>query len=389
MIKKDGVFYLIDSIHDYKLIEVLFKGEENRPLYKVYAGKNCIEKWRSTVDLHSMSDFDIVDSDDYSKFTALLDDVSPEVITYDIFGLPEDSKLGTKYGNREINQKNFTSKTPASKGYSTHSSKWSNYYNSEPKETTGLAANLKNSDTLVIHCADNSTDMLSQIYEGKGWDVIRDGSIAESELHELLACHSRVVMLGHGTGSGLINVQHSKGSRWTVIDSRYVEDLKNKKLFVIWCNADKFFTDNNIGQGQFITGNMPSEVWECSAAGCGYITAQEMLDNITYWSKLCADVVERCLNGDVAGSVKYIRENYIKAYGTHPVTKYNCVRTKVQGTSYDQNEKEVDELYRQLGVEIQKQEPERVYHYPNSIDSKEEEADSDSNNYWKNHRYLY
>lgn len=114
-----------------------------------------------------------------------------------------------------------------------------------------------------------------------------------------------------------------------------------------------------------------------------------MLDNITYWSKLCADVVERCLNGDVAGSVKYIRENYIKAYGTHPVTKYNCVRTKVQGTSYDQNEKEVDELYRQLGVEIQKQEPERVYHYPNSIDSKEEEEDSNSNDYWKNHRYLY
>ena len=328
MIKKDGVFYLIDSIHNYKLIEVLFKGEENRPLYKVYEGKNCIEKWRSTVDLHSMSDFDIVDSEDYSKFTALLDDVSPEVITYDIFGLPEDSKLGTKYGNREINQKTFTSKTPASKGYSTHSSKWSNYYNSEPKETTGLAANLKNSDTLVIHCADNSTDMLSQIYEGKGWDVIRDGSIAESELHELLACHSRVVMLGHGTGSGLINVQHSKGARWTVIDSRYVEDLKNKKLFVIWCNADKFFTDNNIGHGQFITKNVPSEVWEARAVGYN-VTAQWMLENITYWSKCCADVVDLALNGHVKEAVEIARAKYQDKYGGKGtpdeigVTEYN------------------------------------------------------------------
>ena len=97
---------------------------------------------------------------------------------------------------------------------------------------------------------------------------------------------------------------------------------------------------------------MPSEVGESIAAGCGNIGKQEMLDNITYWSKLCADVVERCLDGDVASSVAYIRENYIAHYGTHPVTKYNAIRTKVHGTSYPQNEKEVDAIYNRLGIQV-------------------------------------
>ena len=392
MIKKEGVYYLIDSILNFSLIEVLFKGEEANPLYKVYEGKNCIKKWRSDEDLHSMADFDIVDSADYAEFLNVLDENCEQVITYDVFGLPEQSKLGTRYGNREIKSKkdsssSTSSKIAVNKGYSTYSSKWGNYKAPERKETTGLAANLKNSDTLVIHCADNSTDMLSQLYEGKGWDVLRDGSIAESELHELMACHSRIVMLGHGTGGGLINVQHSKGGSWSVVDSKFVNDLKDKKIFAIWCNADEFFTRHNIGNGQFVTGNMPSEVWECAAAGCGAITTQEMLDNITYWSKLCADVIDRCLDGDVASSVDYIRREYIKAYGTHPVTKYNSVRTKVQGTSYPENEKQVDEIYKELGVEIQRQEPERRYSWGDSND--DGDINSDLDNYWKNDRYWY
>lgn len=56
-----------------------------------------------------------------------------------------------------------------------------------------------------------------------------------------------------------------------------------------------------------------------------------MLDNITYWSKLCADKTEACLNGDVKSSVDYIRKAYLEKYGNHPVTIYNCERTQCLG----------------------------------------------------------
>ena len=49
--------------------------------------------------------------------------------------------------------------------------------------------------------------MLSQIYNGKGWDVLRDGNIDKTELHELLKTHDRIVCLGHGTSNGLMNIQ--------------------------------------------------------------------------------------------------------------------------------------------------------------------------------------
>ena len=334
-----GKYFIIDKVYSFRLIEVIFDGRESQPIYKVYDGKDLVYKWEGKQDLHSMDAFDVVDSSDYQEFLDVVEVNSDTLVIYDKFGLPEDSLIGTKNRNKEIFPK------PSKPKYT--------YQAPKVKETTGLAEGLKNSDTLVIHCADRSTEMLSQLYEGRGWDILRDGSIAEEELHDLLKCHSKVFMLGHGTPSGLINVQRSKGGkRWTVIDDRYVEDLKGKHLFVIWCNADEFFDKIGIGEGQFITGNIPSETWECSAAGCGYISPQEMLENITYWSKLCADVVDNCLNGDVANSVRYIRENYIRAFGEHPVTRYNAIRSKIHGTSYEQNEKEVDEIYNRLGIKL-------------------------------------
>ena len=231
----------------------------------------------------------------------------------------------TTWYSRDDDDDSFYS---GSSRHGSNSSYFSNYKPyTPPAKSTGFLDKLNKSDTLVVHCADNSTDMLSQIYEGKGWDVLRDGNIDKSELHQLLQSHDRIVCLGHGTSGGLINVQGGG----TVIGAPEAPYLKDKKLFVIWCNADGYFNAHNIGKGQFITGNMPSEVWECRAAGCGEISKELMLENITYWSKLCADVVERALNGDAQGAVDYVRDKYIEKYGDHPVTIYNAERTKVHG----------------------------------------------------------
>ena len=36
MAKKEGQYFIIDKIDNVRLIEVIFKGEESRPLYKIY-----------------------------------------------------------------------------------------------------------------------------------------------------------------------------------------------------------------------------------------------------------------------------------------------------------------------------------------------------------------
>ena len=188
------------------------------------------------------------------------------------------------------------------------------------KKSTGFLDKLNKSDTLVIHCADRSTEMLSQVYDGKNWDVLTDGNIDKNELHQLIESHDKIVMLGHGSPHGLFNKQ---GSGFVIGDEE-AEFLKDKKLFAIWCYADKFFDRHNIGNGCFITKNTPSEKWESQAAGCGNISAELMLENITYWSKLCSDIVDKCLSGSVSSGVDYLRKHYLENYGNHPVTIFNA-----------------------------------------------------------------
>jgi len=347
MKQREGTFVIIARDGNYKLIEVSFKGE-NKPLYKVYKGNQLLDKFYDTEKLSEMPADMVEESTPYLTYLDIMEEEEEK----------DSYKKNRYYGyNNPIYGQNKTvsnSSSYSSKEYADYLAKIEAERKKRELGTTGLAKDLKKSDTLVIHCADKSTEMLSQMYEGKNYDVLRDGSINKDELHELLNCHKRIIMLGHGTGGGLINVQSSKGGSWCVIGAPEAPLLKDKQLFVIWCNADAYFNTHHIGEGQFITGNMPSEVWECRAAGCGDISAQEMLDNITYWSKLCGDVTERCLNGDVASSVRYIREEYIKKYGDHPVTVYNSVRTKVHGTSMEQNEREVEEIYKKLGKEVPK-----------------------------------
>lgn len=208
-----------------------------------------------------------------------------------------------------------------------------NFYKDENKVTDKdlqYLESLSKSDTLVVHCADRSTDMLSQVYEDKRWDVIRDGSINKDILHQLLEKHDRLIFLGHGTGYGLINVQ--KGGY--VIGPAEAPYLKDKKIFAIWCNADKYFTQHNLGKGCFITKNVPSEVWEARAVGYN-VSTQYILDNITYWSKCCADVVEDALNGNAKLAVEKARKAYQDIYGPNGTIGKNSDEDELGVTAYN------------------------------------------------------
>lgn len=184
-----------------------------------------------------------------------------------------------------------------------------------------------NSNTLCFHKTDPTTTMLEQIYAGKGWDVITDANEMSSDtISALIDAHERIVMLGHGSGYGLFGF----------INPIHASHLKNKKLFALWCNADAYCDKYLKGKtGFFACGNMPSDDSEARFVGYN-VSHKYMDDNITYWCKLCGDVVEQCLEGDADAGCKYIRDKYWERYhkGTADevgITKYNYVRTKVAG----------------------------------------------------------
>lgn len=158
------------------------------------------------------------------------------------------------------------------------------------------------SDTLVFHLTDNSTTMLSQVYKGRDWDVINQRDVDPEQIKELFEKHDRIVCLGHGSSYGLFggNIGPSQAPLF-----------KDKKIFAIWCNADKYFTQHNIGHGMMITKNVPSEVGEAAAIGA-HVTADWMLENITYWSKCMADVVDLSWT-DPDKAVEVAKGNYQKS----------------------------------------------------------------------------
>ena len=94
--------------------------------------------------------------------------------------------------------------------------------------------------TLVIHPKDKTTDFLQEIYLDKNYDTIISNKISKNNLKILIKNHDRIIMMGHGTPSGLI------GWGDFCIDREMVYLLKNKECVAIWCNADKFFEYHNL-----------------------------------------------------------------------------------------------------------------------------------------------
>jgi hypothetical protein len=117
--------------------------------------------------------------------------------------------------------------------------------------------------TLVIHPSDYSTDFLKPIYEGiEDKTVITQGKTRD-EIIELIESHDRVMMMGHGSPSGLFGIGFN---RLFVIDNGLVEYLNKKDNNVfIWCNADRFV--NRFGLKGFYTGMFISEVGEAYYCG--------------------------------------------------------------------------------------------------------------------------
>lgn len=175
------------------------------------------------------------------------------------------------------------------------------------------------SDTLVIHPKDVTTDCLSVIYEGRGWDVIRDYNTPRKKVIKQIKSHRRIVMLGHGSGGGLLAGGDTDWGFYRfmhyIVDHEMASLLKKKETYSIWCFSDQFFRAHNL-KG-FHTGMIISEVGE-ERAMLGYepLTAEEMEENMKLFCGTCAKYFD--LPPEEA------REKILEEYvGSDPVTQFN------------------------------------------------------------------
>ncbi len=119
--------------------------------------------------------------------------------------------------------------------------------------------------TLVIHPEDPTTTFISPIYAPLRNKTVITGSVSKSELQELIECHDRVIMLGHGAPFGLINPEQFPDAGQFIVGGSMTSSLKNKSNCIyIWCYADQFVTRYGLSglcSGMFISEEAESVIY--------------------------------------------------------------------------------------------------------------------------------
>ena len=174
---------------------------------------------------------------------------------------------------------------------------------------------------LIIHPTDESTDFLAPIYNRLPDVTLVTTGCSRLELMDMIDEHDQVIMLGHGTPGGLLNVSGFRAGMY-IVDALVSEALaaKDNNIF-IWCNADQFvnrYKLKGLYSGMFI-----SEVAEASYFKI--LTDQDTVDrsNDTF-AKLLGDhlLVSDAMN-EIHTSVGH---QYQLLAETNDIAKYNSNR---------------------------------------------------------------
>lgn len=178
-----------------------------------------------------------------------------------------------------------------------------------------MLENLNNMKTLIIHPDDRSTDFLRAIYQNIEHDQVVAFHVSKTDLHTMIKAHDRIIILGHGSPSGLFNIA---GGGY-LIGASEVELLRDKQLIAIWCHADKFMERHQLSglySGMFI-----SEVSEAHYYDIQTTQAEVDESNDTFARVLGTQLTE-CLS-DVWSAV---REQYTELAQTNTIAEYNSSR---------------------------------------------------------------
>jgi len=172
--------------------------------------------------------------------------------------------------------------------------------------------------TLIIHPDDRSTDFLKVIYQDIEHDQVVAFHVSKIDLHALIKAHDQIIMLGHGSPSGLFNIA---GGGY-LIGASEVELLRDKQIIAIWCHADKFMERHQLPglySGMFI-----SEVSEAHYYDIQTTQAEVDESNDSFARVLGAQLTE-CL-GDGLSAWRKVREQYTELAQTNIIAEYNSSR---------------------------------------------------------------
>ena len=174
------------------------------------------------------------------------------------------------------------------------------------------------SNTLVIHPKDDSTVMLKQVYEGKGFDVIDNPDVSKAELIDAINSHQRIIFLGHGTPNGLIHPSMLVRPCWPikyVIDDSIAPYLRGKDTISMWCFSDKYFQRNHLPG--FHTGMIISQRDEAEHfLGDCPLTDNQLFDSMVHLAKLLGE----CLDEPPVVMREHILNHYV---GDDAITQFN------------------------------------------------------------------
>jgi len=180
--------------------------------------------------------------------------------------------------------------------------------------------------TLVIHPSDKTTDFLIPIYmDLKSFPDFDDvtiirGGLSREWVEEEIKQHDRIMMMGHGSPSGLFSVGQFPGTWGFIIDENTVPFLQGKECIFIWCNADRFveaFDLRGLYSGMFI-----SEVTEAIYCGLQGTKQPTVTESNDFFAKEFGQVSNRPL----VEAYEYIKDSYGVLADTNPVAKYNHYR---------------------------------------------------------------
>ncbi len=187
--------------------------------------------------------------------------------------------------------------------------------------------NVKQGNILIIHPDDRTTDFLKPTYTDLDATVLTK-SDEFYNLAETIKRHNRIIMMGHGSPSGLFmprieGVEEDENGELFEytdysINNTYSDILREKRTVCVWCNADRYVVPNDLHG--FYTGMAISELCEadyCDVKGCNPKQLEESNTKFTMGLK-------ESLKVDGPESVKIFREIYNNP--KNPIMVYNRKR---------------------------------------------------------------
>jgi hypothetical protein len=194
---------------------------------------------------------------------------------------------------------------------------------------------------LIIPPKDPSTSFLSQIYAPLKNKTVITGGITQTELRKLIKSHDRILMMGHGNGSGLMSVGQFPGE-YSIIDYSMVGELCEKENSIyIWCDADFFLWLHNLNG--LCCGMFLSELEECRRFGFKDVN----LNLITESNNVFASIMSRHINEPNDELYRNLVYEYGLLAQRNPIAKFNHERLYLFPKSTEEQESMIfcDDVY--------------------------------------------